>query len=66
MILLYNCYDSLTMLIGQTDASKILSNDAACPICDQILSKRLVLSGITFIKCCFVHLKMIDFAKGIS
>ncbi|XP_055821937.1 E3 ubiquitin-protein ligase CCNB1IP1 homolog isoform X1 [Solanum dulcamara] len=26
----------------QTDASKILSNDAACPICDQVLSKSLM------------------------
>lgn len=45
--LVYNCYDSLTLLIGQNDASKILSSDAACPICDQVLSKRLVLSSIT-------------------
>lgn len=66
MILVYNCYDSLTILIGMSDASKILSNDAACPICDQVLSKRLVLSNIIFIKCCLVHLIMIDFAKGIS
>ncbi|XVF18490.1 hypothetical protein REPUB_Repub11eG0026200 [Reevesia pubescens] len=26
--------------IGTEDASKIISNDAACPICDQVLSKR--------------------------
>ncbi|KAJ8533598.1 hypothetical protein K7X08_006922 [Anisodus acutangulus] len=26
----------------QNDASKILSNDAACPICDQVLSKSLM------------------------
>lgn len=58
MILVYNCYDSLTMLIGPNDASKILGNDAACPICDQVLSKRLVLSNITlWLKCCFGHLK---------
>lgn len=25
---------------GTEDASKILSGDAACPICDQVLSKR--------------------------
>ncbi|KAK8648282.1 hypothetical protein V6N13_129040 [Hibiscus sabdariffa] len=25
------------------DASKILSNDAACPVCDQVLSKRSVM-----------------------
>ncbi|KAG5546031.1 hypothetical protein RHGRI_018264 [Rhododendron griersonianum] len=33
---------SLTVLIGTEDASKILSNDAACPICDQVLSKSLM------------------------
>ncbi|KAF3672870.1 E3 ubiquitin-protein ligase CCNB1IP1 -like protein [Capsicum annuum] len=27
---------------GMSDASKILSNDAACPICDQVLSKSLM------------------------
>ncbi|WOL08221.1 E3 ubiquitin-protein ligase [Canna indica] len=27
---------------GNEDASKILSNDAACPICDQVLSKSLM------------------------
>nr|KAJ0197740.1 hypothetical protein LSAT_V11C700382080 [Lactuca sativa] len=27
---------------GHEDASKILSNDAACPICDQVLSKSLM------------------------
>ncbi|XP_059277224.1 E3 ubiquitin-protein ligase CCNB1IP1 homolog isoform X4 [Lycium ferocissimum] len=29
-------------LFCQDDASKILSNDAACPICDQVLSKSLM------------------------
>jgi len=28
------------MLKGTDDANKILSNDGACPICDQVLSKR--------------------------
>ena len=31
---------SLMGLKGNEDASKILSNDAACPICDQVLYKR--------------------------
>jgi len=31
---------SLTQLKGTDDANKILSNDGACPICDQVLSKR--------------------------
>ncbi|GKD23373.1 hypothetical protein Tco_1225076, partial [Tanacetum coccineum] len=33
---------SLMGLKGNEDASKILSNDAACPICDQVLSKSLM------------------------
>lgn len=31
---------TLTPWEGTEDASKILSNDGACPICDQVLSKR--------------------------
>uniref|UniRef100_A0A453NVJ1 RING-type domain-containing protein n=1 Tax=Aegilops tauschii subsp. strangulata TaxID=200361 RepID=A0A453NVJ1_AEGTS len=27
------------------DAKKILSNDGACPICDQVLSKRSVINS---------------------
>ena len=30
----------LNSIKGTDDASKILSNDGACPICDQVLSKR--------------------------
>ena len=37
---------SFTALKGTEDAGKILSNDAACPICDQLLSKRSVASDI--------------------
>eukprot|EP00261_Vitis_vinifera_P031230 XP_019072473.1 PREDICTED: E3 ubiquitin-protein ligase CCNB1IP1 homolog isoform X1 [Vitis vinifera] len=33
---------SLTAEKGSEDASKILSSDAACPICDQVLSKSLM------------------------
>ena len=32
-----------TILAGTEDAKKILSNDGACPICDQVLSKRSVV-----------------------
>ncbi|KAF7112661.1 hypothetical protein RHSIM_RhsimUnG0206700 [Rhododendron simsii] len=35
--------DFLNSVKGTEDANKILSNDAACPICDQVLSKRSVL-----------------------
>ncbi|KAJ1380631.1 putative E3 ubiquitin-protein ligase [Sesbania bispinosa] len=31
---------SLKLLKGTDDANKILSNDGACPVCDQVLSKR--------------------------
>ncbi|KAF8391165.1 hypothetical protein HHK36_023466 [Tetracentron sinense] len=33
---------SLTAQKGMEDANKILNNDAACPICDQVLSKSLM------------------------
>lgn len=33
-------YNFLNCVKGTEDANKILSNDAACPICDQVLSKR--------------------------
>lgn len=36
---------SLTAEKGSEDASKILSSDAACPICDQVLSKRYEASN---------------------
>ena len=32
-----------TIRAGTEDAKKILSNDGACPICDQVLSKRCVV-----------------------
>ena len=31
---------NLTLWEGTEDASKILSNAGACPVCDQVLSKR--------------------------
>lgn len=34
------CMISLITSKGPEDANKILSNDGACPICDQVLSKR--------------------------
>lgn len=34
------CMISLISSKGPEDANKILSNDGACPICDQVLSKR--------------------------
>ncbi|GKB99596.1 inositol transporter 1-like protein isoform X1, partial [Tanacetum coccineum] len=37
---------SLMGLKGNENASKILSNDAACPICDQVLSKRMLEMGL--------------------
>lgn len=33
----------LTIDKGTEDANKIISNDAACPVCDQVLSKRYLL-----------------------
>nr|GMD38291.1 E3 ubiquitin-protein ligase CCNB1IP1 homolog isoform X1 [Ipomoea batatas] len=36
-------FQALPINRGTEDARKILSNDAACPICDQALSKRQVL-----------------------
>lgn len=33
-------YNFLNRVKGTEDANRILSNDAACPICDQVLSKR--------------------------
>ncbi|KAK6934135.1 hypothetical protein RJ641_034290, partial [Dillenia turbinata] len=35
-------FGKLNPLKGTKDANKILSNDAACPICDQVLSKSLM------------------------
>ena len=34
-----------TYCAGTEDAKKILSNDGACPICDQVLSKRSVMNS---------------------
>ncbi|XP_058100988.1 E3 ubiquitin-protein ligase CCNB1IP1 homolog isoform X4 [Magnolia sinica] len=39
---LYPLDGFLNRRIGTEDASKILSSDAACPICDQVLSKSLM------------------------
>ena len=46
-MLLQNTYLILTdaYRAGTEDAKKILSNDGACPICDQVLSKRSVINS---------------------
>ncbi|KAG5006655.1 hypothetical protein JHK85_025197 [Glycine max] len=49
---------SLTQLKGTDDANKILSNDGACPICDQVLSKSSCGDSFSYSRLYVVYFKL--------